>query len=157
MQTYRFTVKNKVDSGKGKLFSKAYKKRFNEIDSIISSDIYFVKCKELKEKDISLLKDVLFSDTVFQSCEIGKARLGENEHIVEVLVKKEVSDSTVTETLRICKTLGIEIEDFNTGHSYVVRGNIRKERLDLLAKTLLCNPINEYYSLDLNPNLHFLA
>lgn len=148
MQTYRFTVKNKVDSGKGKLFSKAHKKGFNEVDSIISSDIYFVKCKELKEKDVSLLKDVLFADTVFQYCELGKPNLAENEHIVEVLVKKEVSDSTVTETLRICKTLGIEIEDFNTGHSYVIKGNIKEKRLDLLAKTLLCNPINEYYSLN---------
>ena len=148
MQTYRFTVKNKVDSGKGKLFSKAQKKGFNEVDSIISSDIYFVKCKELKEKDISLLKDVLFTDTVFQYCEVGNPHINENEHIVEVLVKKEVSDSTVTETLRICKTLGIEIEEFNTGHSYVVTGNIKEERLKLLAETLLCNPINEYYSLN---------
>lgn len=148
MQTYRFTVKNKVDSGKGKLFSKAQKKGFNEVDSIISSDIYFVKCKELKEKDISLLKDVLFTDTVFQYCEVGNPHINENEHIVEVLVKKEVSDSTVTETLRICKTLGIEIEEFNTGHSYVVSGNIKEERLKLLAETLLCNPINEYYSLN---------
>jgi len=148
MQTYRFTVKNKVDSGKGKLFSKAQKKGFNEVDSIISSDIYFVKCKELKEKDISLLKDVLFTDTVFQYCEVGNPHINEDEHIVEVLVKKEVSDSTVTETLRICKTLGIEIEEFNTGHSYVVTGNIKEERLKLLAETLLCNPINEYYSLN---------
>ena len=148
MQTYRFTVKNKVDSGKGKLFSKAQKKGFNEVDSIISSDIYFVKCKELKEKDISLLKDVLFTDTVFQYCEVGNPNINENEHIVEVLVKKEVSDSTVTETLRICKTLGIEIEEFNTGHSYIVGGNIKEERLKLLAETLLCNPINEYYSLN---------
>lgn len=147
MQTYRFTVKNKLDNGKMSLFSKAYKKGFNEVESITSSDIYFVKCKELKEKDISLLKDVLFADTVFQDCEIGKPHLNENEHIVEVLVKKEVSDSTVTETLRICKTLGIEIEEFNTGHSYIVTGNIEKDRLDLLAKTLLSNPINEYYSL----------
>ena len=147
MQTYRFTVKNKLDNGKMSLFSKAHKKGFNEVESITSSDIYFVKCKELKEKDISLLKDVLFADTVFQDCEIGKPHLNENEHIVEVLVKKEVSDSTVTETLRICKTLGIEIEEFNTGHSYIVTGNIEKDRLDLLAKTLLSNPINEYYSL----------
>jgi len=147
MQTYRFTVKNKVDSGRGKLFSKAQKKGFNEVDSIISSDIYFVKCKELKEEDISLLKDVLFTDTVFQYCEVENPHINENEHIVEVLVKKEVSDSTVTETLRICKTLGIEIEEFNTGHSYVVTGNIKEERLKLLAETLLCNPINEYYSL----------
>jgi len=147
MQTYRFTVKNKLDNGKMSLFSKAHKKGFNEVESITSSDIYFVKCKELKEKDISLLKDVLFADTVFQDCEIGKPHLNENEHIVEVLVKKEVTDSTVTETLRICKTLGIEIEEFNTGHSYIVTGNIEKDRLDLLAKTLLSNPINEYYSL----------
>lgn len=147
MQTYSFTVKNKLDNGKMSLFSKAHKKGFNEVESITSSDIYFVKCKELKEKDISLLKDVLFADTVFQDCEIGKPHLNENEHIVEVLVKKEVSDSTVTETLRICKTLGIEIEEFNTGHSYIVTGNIEKDRLDLLAKTLLSNPINEYYSL----------
>ena len=147
MQTYRFTVKNKLDNGKMSLFSKAHKKGFNEVESITSSDIYFVKCKELKEKDISLLKDVLFADTVFQDCEIGKPHLNENEHIVEVLVKKEVSDSTVTETLRICKTLGIEIEEFNTGHSYIVTGNIDEDRLDLLAKTLLSNPINEYYSL----------
>ena len=148
MQTYRFTVKNKVDSGKGKLFSKAQKKGFNEVDYIISSDIYFVKCKELKEKDISLLKDVLFTDTVFQYCEVGNPHINEDEHIVEVLVKKEVSDSTVTETLRVCKTLGIEIEEFNTGHSYIVGGNIKEERLEFLAKTLLCNPINEYYSLN---------
>jgi len=148
MQTYRFTVKNKENSGKGLLVSKAHKKGFNEVDSIISSDIYFVKCKELKEKDISLLKDVLFTDTVFQYCEVGNPHINENEHIVEVLVKKEVSDSTVTETLRICKTLGIEIEEFNTGHSYVVTGNIKEERLKLLAETLLCNPINEYYSLN---------
>ena len=147
MQRYRFTVKNKLDNGKGSLFAKVLKKGFNEVDSITSSDIYFVECKELKEKDISLLKDVLFSDTVFQYCETEPPHLNENEHIVEVLVKKEVSDSTVTETLRICKTLGINIEDFNTGRSYIVSGNIKEDRLDLLAKTLLCNPINEYYSL----------
>ena len=147
MQTYRFTVKNKLDNGKGSLFSKALKKGFNEVNSITSSTLYFVKCRKLSEKDISLLKDILFSDTVSQYCELAPPHLLENEHIVEVLVKKEVSDSTVTETLRICKTLGIEIEEFNTGHSYIVYGNIKKERLDLLAKTLLCNPINEYYSL----------
>ena len=147
MQTYRFTVKNKVDNGKGTLFSKLHKNGFNEIDSIICSTLYFVKCKELTEKNISLLKDVLFTDTVFQCCEIGKLNLNKNEHVVDVLIKEEVSDSTVTETLRICKTLGIEIEKFHTGHSYIIRGNIEENRLDLLAKTLLCNPINEYYSL----------
>ncbi|MGP1440406.1 MAG: AIR synthase-related protein [Treponema sp.] len=147
MQTYRFTVKNKLDTGKGNLFSEAHKKGFNEVETITTSDIYFVKCKQLNEKDISLLKDVLFADIVFQCCELEKPHLSKNEHIVEVLVKKEVSDSTVTETLRICKTLGIEIEEFNTGHSYIVSGNIKEERLDFLARTLLCNPINEYYSL----------
>lgn len=147
MQTYRFTVKNKVDNGKGTLFSKLHKNGFNEVDSIICSTLYFVKCKELTEKNISLLKDVLFTDTVFQCCEIGKPNLNKNEHVVDVLIKEEVSDSTVTETLRICKTLGIEIEKFHTGHSYIIRGNIEENRLDLLAKTLLCNPINEYYSL----------
>ena len=148
MQTYRFTVKNKVDNGKGTLFSKLHKNGFNEVDSIICSTLYFVKCKELTEKNISLLKDVLFTDTVFQCCEIGKPNLNKNEHVVDVLIKEEVSDSTVTETLRICKTLGIEIEKFHTGHSYIIRGNIEENRLDLLAKTLLCNPINEYYSLN---------
>lgn len=148
MQTYRFTVKNKVDNGKGTLFSKLHKNGFNEVDSIICSTLYFVKCKELTEKNISLLKDVLFTDTVFQCCEIGKPNLNKNEHVVDVSIKEEVSDSTVTETLRICKTLGIEIEKFHTGHSYIIRGNIEENRLDLLAKTLLCNPINEYYSLN---------
>ena len=42
MQRYRFTVKNKLDTGKMSLFSKAHKKGFNEVESITSSDIYFV-------------------------------------------------------------------------------------------------------------------
>ncbi|MGP1438624.1 MAG: AIR synthase-related protein [Treponema sp.] len=148
MQTYRFTVRNKkaVDNEDRTLTTNAHKKGFNEVTSITSSIIYFVKAKKLEEKDVSLLKDVLFSDSVFQYCELGKFNLSEDEHLVEVLVKKEVSDSTVTETLRICESLGINIEELNTGHSYVVKGDITKDRLELLTKTLLCNSINEYYS-----------
>lgn len=163
MKTYRFIVKNKKNVLKDnnikdmQLLQIAKKKGFDEVLSISSHPLYFVK-GELTETDIDLLKDVLFCDNVFQYCEAEaveaqctqgcvQAQTQVAEHKVEVLVKSESADSTHTETIRICNNLSMAIEDFVSGCSYSIEGNITKERLENLAKTMLLNPINEYYSL----------
>lgn len=156
MKTYRFIVKNKKEVLNEEnvrdveLLQVAKQKGFAEITSVSSHPLYFVK-GELKEADIKLLRDVLFCDNVFQYCEEGELDASKtqilDQHTVEVLTKCEVADSTHTETIRICKKMGINIEDFASGLSYNIEGNISDERLDALASLVLFNPINEYYSL----------
>jgi len=159
MKTYRFIVRNKKDvineenTKDVELLQIAKKKGFDEVASICSHPLYFVK-GELTEEDIKLLKDDLFCDNVFQYCEEREidaspsTTASSNEHIVEVLTKAETADSTHTETIRICKKMGINIEDFASGTSYSIEGNLGEERLKYLARAVLFNPINEYYSLN---------
>ncbi len=158
MKTYRFIVKtkkdvlNEVTYKDMQLLQVAKEKGFDEVESICSHPIYFVKGK-LSDSDIKILRDVLFCDNVFQYCE--ECEVGEDfsktssakDHTVEVLTKSETADSTHTETIRICKKMDIEIEDFTSGTSYDIEGNISDERLNKLATEVLFNPINEYYSL----------
>ena len=160
MKMYRFTVKNKmlsdsvdavcIDSTKEnrKLLSLAKNAGFTEVISIEDFPTYFIY-GELSEKDVALFRDVLLCDNALECCEEGTSCLqfSDTSSLVETCTKQSVADSTATEVLKVARGMGINIEDFVTGHSYVIKGELATERVKELAEKVLCNPINEVYSI----------
>jgi len=151
MEELRFTVMDKKDiQNSNKDIEKeerARKKGFNEVDAIEKYTVYFVR-GSFSKADIDLLQNVLFCDSAIQYCEMGESFFvgSENEHLVETIEKKR-DGADEREALRLCREFGLGIDELIIGSSYRVLGKIDKDRLHLLAKDILCVPLNEYYEM----------
>ncbi|PIE97726.1 MAG: phosphoribosylformylglycinamidine synthase subunit PurL [Treponema sp.] len=148
MNVYRFLVKNKNEKNDvtAKIVSAGFK-----VDSVEAFSLYFV-LGNLSEEQQNILGKFLFSDELFEVCEIAKLpftpAFSEDKKRVEVLLKPGVTDPQSAEAFRCVRELGFEaVAEIVSGTAYDISGKINNDDLQRLARTVLSNDVIQYFAI----------
>ncbi len=118
------------------------------VESVRTIDIYKLDTDITKEDAIFLGKQ-LFSDPVIQKYAVNRPLTADFKWIVEVGFKPGVTDNVSVTTMEgISDILGRKFKgSVSTARQYIIKGNISKKEIELIATRLLANPVIETYEI----------
>ncbi len=138
----------------------SYKPGFNDpLGRMVHSDIIDLGVKDvsdvralptytlsgrLQEHDLQRICTELLADPVTQSFTYSSGGVFEHDAdwVVEVYLKRGVTDAVGETTLKAVKLLGVtDVESATTGTTYLLRGQLDADSLTLISTKCLANPI----------------
>jgi len=119
------------------------------VDYVKTMQLYMIE-GELSEADIENICKNLLTDAVTQYYEYKNSDHHKNDlgaWMVEVSYKHGVTDTVGDSTVKGIKDLGIDKDvTVKTGKSFIIKGNLAENEIELICRRLLANEVIQNYT-----------